>query len=506
VTKHLYAAFSAFGILAVCLALADAIRWSQAEYAVFNTIFPITLSLISIWFAFKIVQYDPNTIWTPAVLFLAHIAVFRGIGPLVYIFGNEVTQAQLWSGAWGITPEELLSTHLLNTVGAMAVVGGMLLYLTFSRLDRARLATATSAITVPQAVLFFMIPGIIIRYGVVIPATFGTGSLILIPGALIKLTFLIDLAFALLAFLAVTRKGQWQLIFWALFIPHYFTLFLEFQKSALVLGGLLPIIGAYTGSRSVTGLVRNVLILTVIYLGSQPVVHNAREEMNATTGEIFGASFSQRVDIATDMLFSDEGNLRDLVAEEEFQGGWSRLSYAANQAIAMRAYDAGGSAETIQDVWAVFVPRFLWPEKPTFTYLGRDFYYVITGNAESRTLVGSTVFADAYWNFGWLGVTGIALTVGLFFGFATKYTLRFIRRQEFIYLPAIMMAMDLAMRKLNGWVLTGFLGQLPFYFAFLAMVWVFTMLLKGPGARRAGPSAASTGAVASSARKEQVSA
>lgn len=346
--------------------------------------------------------------------------------------------------------------------------------LAFSKREGAGI-TLGSRISVAQAAMFLLVPGAVIRYGLVLPNTFGTEA-VLVSGSIRKLSVLVDLGFTLLAYLAVTRGRYWTVVFWALFIPHYFTVFLEFKKSALVLSALLPIIGAYIGSGNIRGLVRNLLLLAAIYLGSQPVVHHARAEMNVMTGDIFGASFSQRVDLATDLVFNNTSSAINVVAEEETQSAWLRLSYAANQAIAMRAYDNGNSANTITQIWQTFIPRALWPEKPTFTYLGRDFYYLITG-LDGRTLAGATVFADSYWNYGWWGVVLIGLLVGLFFGFASNLALRVVKQRNFIYLPVIMLSMDMAMRQINGFVLTGFFGQLPFYFAFLALVWSFSKVV-----------------------------
>jgi hypothetical protein len=477
-TKIFFHAVLAFFTLSVLIALARNLSWSEADYITLNASASVALTLGAIWFGVLIVIQDPRSIWTPALLFFGHVALFRGIGPLIYIFGNTATLEKITSGAWGITQAELLESHLLNAVGTCSILLGIFLLLLRKKPTQEQDTTSRSRISVAQAAWFFLIPGIIIRYGIIIPNTFTETKTLVIPGAVIKLSFLVDVGFSLLAMLAVQRGRAWLLLFWILFIPHYFTLFLEFKKSALVLGALLPIIGAYVASGNFRGLMRNMLVLVVIYLASQPVVHHGRSEMSALSGSVFGASFSQRVGITADLFLGDTTSVADIIGEEETQSGWLRLSYAANQAIAMRAYETSGPANTIRGVWQVFIPRFLWPEKPTFTYLGRDFYFVITGR-DSGTLVGSTIYADSYWNYGWPGVIAIGVTIGLFFGFATSLTLNFIRRQDFIYLPAIMMAMDMAMRQLNGWVLTGFFGQMPFYFGFLGLVWVFSKFING---------------------------
>lgn len=488
--RNLFHAFLAMSVLTVLVAYACSFTWSKISYDTINTVVPVSMIGISMWFGYKIVKQEPYAIWTPALLFLGHVALFRGIGPLVYVFSNAFTQEKIRYGPWSISDTELLDTHLLNGLGTSSILLGCLLFLVaFARPKSTALPTGPR-ISVMQAAVCFLVPGALIRYGVVIPNTFGITPAFLLPGFLLKLSFLVDIGFALLAFLAVRQGGAVKTIFWILFLPHYFTLFLEFKKSALMIGAILPIIGAYMGNRDIRRMALNLALLSVVYIGSQPIVHYARAEMNEISGSIFGASFSQRIEIASGMIFGTTGSIDDIIAEDEAQSGWLRLSYAANQAIAMRNYDIAGPTDTIKSVWQVFIPRFIWPEKPSFIYLGSDFYYVITGR-DTTVLVGSTIHADSYWNYGWWGVVFIGVAIGIFFGFASNLALIFLRRHEFIYLPAIMLSMDMAMRQLNGWVLTGFFGQLPFYFAFLAMIWILSQVITRLAKETAPPQSAS---------------
>jgi hypothetical protein len=73
--------------------------------------------------------------------------------------------------------------------------------------------------------------------------------------------------------------------------------------------------------------------------------------------------------------------------------------------------------ETMQNLTYAFIPRILWPEKPTVTR-GSWFTAYLGGSAseeESQTSTGIYSAAELYWNFGFAGVVlGMALLGGVF--------------------------------------------------------------------------------------------
>lgn len=466
--RRLFASLIVLALAALAANLVLASPVPDPAYQLLNAVVPLAIflgfGLMAVW----MVAGAPILIWTPLAMFFAHMAVFRGIGPLVYAFGSDATQDRIWTGAWGLTARELFATHALNLTGAAAVVAGLLVVLL--RHDDgprpvARPGPSPNGVAVAAIGLF--LAGAILRYGLIMPVTFGLLAFEL-PGVLRGLRLMLDIAFALIAYLAVTRGGRWTLLFWLAFPPHLFMLVLEFKKSAVALGLMLPVLGAYLGNGRLRWLLSGALLIGLLTVALHPVVKIARYEMTAMSGEVFGASLSQRVDILRGLVTGEAGAATGGAPVKEAQVGWIRLSYAAQQAIAIRSYDAGQPRDTFSTAWQVFIPRALWPAKPNFTALGDEFYRAITG--ASGALVGATVFADAYWNHGWAGVLAIGFLAGVFFGLASRFAVRVIEARDFLLLPAVFLAMDMALRELNGWVLTGLIGPLPFIFAYLIAV------------------------------------
>ncbi len=446
---------------------------SEAGLRLLNALVPLAISLGFGGLALWMVATSPLLIWTPMVMFFVNMAVFRGVGPLVYVYASQATQAKIWSGAWGLTASELFSTHVLNLVGAAAVVAGLLL-VSLSHEPRLRpLASRLHGAGVPTAAITLFLIGATVRYGIVLPAAFGASE-IHVPGFVRNLRLVLDLAFALFAYLAVKRGGRWALLFWLLFPPHFLSLVLEFKKSAVALGIMLPVLGVYLATGRLRGLILGAVSILLLTVSLHPVVKLARAEMTVRSGAVTGAPLGDRIDILHDLVFGNVAAAQAPATGQEAQVGWVRLSYAAQQAIAMRSYDAGQPRDTFSDAWQVFIPRFFWPQKPNFSNFSSEFYREITGNAGA--LAGATVFADAYWNFGWGGVVVIGLIAGLFFGLTSRFAMRVVHARDFVLLPAVFLAMDMALREMNGWILTGLFGPVPFLFAYVAI----TGLIRAP--------------------------
>jgi hypothetical protein len=68
----------------------------------------------------------------------------------------------------------------------------------------------------------------------------------------------------------------------------------------------------------------------------------------------------------------------------------------------------------------MLVPRVLYPDKPTSQGYTRSRWTVEIGIQNPRTLDTTAysipAYAEAYWNFGWLGVAGVPFLLGVFVG------------------------------------------------------------------------------------------
>jgi len=189
--------------------------------------------------------------------------------------------------------------------------------------------------------------------------------------------------------------------------------FIEFYKSAVVLAVLVPALGAYAGHKNLRKLAKWILFGALVYVIASPIVTYGRLTILYQTGTIHQATIGERIEILQED-FTNSASREFTVPNSAQQRGWSRLSYAGQQAYAMREHRKGNTFDSISDIWIVFVPRIIWPDKPRGIGPGKEFYQYATGLESNRSAV--TVYGDAYWNFGWLGLIMIGVSMGFVFG------------------------------------------------------------------------------------------
>jgi hypothetical protein len=139
------------------------------------------------------------------------------------------------------------------------------------------------------------------------------------------------------------------------------------------------------------------------------------------------------------------------------QGWWSRLNYANAQAFAIDAYEAGRPGDTFALAFWTFVPRFLYQQKPVMT-TGDKFNELVTENPDSKSAPG--MFAEGYWNAGWLGLFVVAVVMALCYWGWERYTRLFLGSRKLQYLPVMWMGLFPAIQQ-DSWFVPGTLGVVP---------------------------------------------
>ena len=439
-----------------------------------NVLGPVTLITSAVIVIFLGMRKCPTILWTPYVLYLANVAVFSGLGPLVYYFGNETTIAVLNHGPFALTTRELMLTNLLNAVGIASAATGFYLFsrAPFGRRGAKPLTGERMLHLSPSSIaVSFLVAGATLRFLVFLPAQFGQTG-VLLSGSLNNLQYLFDLGLAVTAYLAAKKGGRWTLIFWILLAAHLATVILEFRKTALIIAMLLPALGAYIGHRDRKRLFLWVIAIGIVYYTAQPFVQFGRYAIYDISGDINQATLGERLAITRE--YFEEGNTLAALESSAEQGGWARLANSGPQAYVMRERSRGYTNDTLSDIWSIFIPRIFWSDKPIFSP-GGDFYEYVTGRRGA--LVGITVYADAYWNLGWFGVVVISGFMGMMFSLMSRLTLHWLRTEQFVYLPAIMIAVNQAIDGPTKWVINGILGPLPIYFGYMVVIMLAKTLL-----------------------------
>lgn len=438
-----------------------------------NVVVPIYMLTVLPIIAYLLVRADPKMIWTPVVLFLTHTALFKGLGPLAIQFGNAATITYIDTGIWARSHAEQLQVNILNAVATSVIIVSACYVMRvrsvrqLAQQRQARSVRGERKALVTTA-LVFLVLGFINRYGIVLPYEWGLRNTPP-PGIASTLKNLIDLGIALIAYLSVRRGGSWTILFWIVFPVHILTLTLDFRKSVVMLAILLPAFTAYLAHGKPRRLMVWILSTLVIYTALTPVAAHGRAMIIAGGGDdVYNASLGERLEIVAD-VFSNPETLLVAANESARQSSWLRLDYSGPQAYVMREFDRGIVNPTLLDGLWRLVPRVIWPDKPTTSGPGRWFYQYVT-NSDLQARVGVTFYADAYWNGGWTAVVLICGAIGAFFGIATSLVMRWLRSNDFIMFPAILLIADFALRGLNGWVQNSF-ALIPYLLVYWLLVY-----------------------------------
>lgn len=461
-------------LLFTCVAFSP-VDWDFA--IAFNRTAPFYLIGIMVFALYRTIRAIPDSIWSPAAWLPIQTAIFFGFGPLVEVYGNFETQLRLTVHKIDITETELFRAHTLSVVGVFGVMLGFWLHTVLRERDWRRALDARTHPRLPvlstgTLALLFIAGGMVLRYAIIRPSQWGMID-ILIPGVFTTITSIVDVGFALAAYLATRGDKRMRWLLLLVWPAHLFLTSLSFAKSEFMLALLLPAIGAYIGHRKVRRLAAAVLTIAVIYSFSQDFSSFGRAIIHANSGTI---GYGDRVKIVG-RYFTEWSDSTLLDSSDHEEDWWMRLNHANVQAAGMRFYDAGMPGTSLGNAWTFFIPRAVWPSKPVYIGPGDAFREQVTGQSGGGFMALS-VYGDLYWEFGWLGVVLISPLVGWFFGMMTWRSIEVVAHRDFIYLPAVLIALQTTVLGLTRFLVNGIIAAIPMYFSYVLVVHLLSRFLK----------------------------
>jgi hypothetical protein len=137
----------------------------------------------------------------------------------------------------------------------------------------------------------------------------------------------------------------------------------------------------------------------------------------------------------------------------------------------------GRPGKSMVDIWAVMVPRVLWPQKPIVTRFGVELnaqYYYVPYQTHSQTSssVAPSYSGEAYWNYGPMGVVIVSILLGLAIGWLTRnWQLAMIGDDPAFFLIAFPVAIWASF--VESWVVATFFGEFIIFVVVLLLSRVF---------------------------------
>lgn len=355
----------------------------------------------------QLVRHSRFNLFRPLTAFLFSCALYHGMGPLLYTFGapEQIAATKILQSfdAQGLT--EVL---ILNQCCTLAV---LLAYLGYDRFLPQRQPLPETPVQAPMALLPFMIAlglwGIGVKFLVVLPWDLKLTDQA--PAGLLVGTQ--SLSYGTLFYLWYLRaQGRgakaWPLLLTLLEVAYGL---ISLSKMAL----LLPLIAALLGHQAACPLTprRWAFLglggLTLILL-LQPMNTFLRYKREVA-GPVALGDMVQVLGAVTDReaLMELVDMRRSGVQEDTF---WTRLGYVNVEAYVLARRAEGRGGDTYRYFKHLFIPRWVWPDKPVVNP-GLDFNKEWLGSDNSS--IGLTMFGEAYFNAGWLGVPLIGMVLAL---------------------------------------------------------------------------------------------
>ena len=392
------------------------------------------------------VRSRPVRLWTPFPWFLAAWAVYYGFGPLVYVYGTPESVAYM-DHLFPVDEKALLRTNVLNWVGLLAVIKGAML---MAKVGIHRFGA--HAIPCPQdarrvAVLFLAI-GLPVKYLLELPYALRLTDYVL-PGSIQYLGTFSGLAILPLSVAASERHRWAKIVLWSLVLAEIGVGLVMLAKLQVIKTMLLVLLGRFAVRPNFKALLATGLSVVVAYLiVLSPFVNFARVML----GRASARNVAEAIEAA--QVYGAEG--RETLAHilPGVQAWWTRLAYPNSQAFAITQYDGGKPGWTFAMAAYVFVPRFLYEDKPIMTP-GTEYTVLIKGTDTSSTGLG--IIGEAYWNGGWPLVLATGFFVAALFSWLGGMSSRAVISRRWLYTPLIYQTIFLALRP-DDWFVPAYLG------------------------------------------------
>ncbi len=444
-------------ILLTLLALAGPVlEWSEG-LEIANAFVPVALIALCAGAMMSMLKRDPVMVASPLPWFFFACAFYYGLGALAQVWGSARTITHI-NAFYNVDEWMLLRTHQLNVVSILVVCVAYRAGLALFPLRPSGAEPIFDEARLDRFIMFCLIVGGVMRYLIVRIA--GVHWLPSFIDSLGNLTFV---ALILMTASVFNGRRKWLRLWLLLMGWELFLALIVFGKLDALFLFINVFIGYFLVRPRLRWLVAALVLGIALYWVLTPMTTYGRQQLR---GEVVTVSKQVRAVLSYWSHFNK-------VEGEHGQSWWSRLCYSNAQAFCLDSYDRGQPGETFSVAAYALVPRFLYPSKPNIT-LGPAFTEAVTGRADNNTSPG--FFAEAYWNGGWLWVTGACAYAGLLFVWLAHILKRCFNDRDFRWMPVVVQGFFIGLRP-DGWFAATFVNSIPIA---LSQVLLLYLIFKSP--------------------------
>lgn len=440
----------------------------QGDWGV-SLMIQVVIILAMLWGAYTSFKISSILFFLPAFGVFVSGTIFFGIGPLRILLYPEVI-----TPTFGLS--QLLWVQMQNVVGILCIMVGLYIGLhlpqpqrvsyfrsLISRREWLKYSTIRNLMNHNQTICLVLIRTYWILYSIWFLSMLG------------KLVFDVDVISRLPEWLAILfRTKGLTILLGTILAFHYNRLSLWIPLSILIavssIDGLLTlmsgnfyspfltfIFGYFIYSGKIKTIVVGFLVFFTAYQFTAPYFKEGRNQvwysMNKDAAQYWADLYKNGIP------FYDEKTSDPLL----------RFDHSSIQFELGRLYDHGYPGGTYEHAYWVFLPRFLFPNKPPIDFAA-DVTHAVFGHRSSST--ASTVFGEAYWNGGWLYLIFTSLAIGFFFYVASLISILLLMERNAIAMIIAFYANSLG-GQLPNLFTAGFLSPLITFLALTGTYFIF---------------------------------
>jgi hypothetical protein len=196
---------------------------------------------------------------------------------------------------------------------------------------------------------------------------------------------------------------------------------LTMSKLAVISNLMALAVGIWMDRRTLRSIAIGLAALLFLYVVTDKLVTNGRN--NQSYDAVVNSPFV-RFNILLEALAGDGSASLGRASGGHEPGSdqetLSRFVTTDIQAYLMDQYDSGQPGDSLRDAWVALVPRLLWPGKPVVTRFGAELHAQFWSTPNPTSALAPTYSAEAYWNYGPIGVIVFSMMIGAEIGFFTR--------------------------------------------------------------------------------------
>lgn len=406
--------------------------------------------------------------FAPIAWFILGAGVYFGLG--VVVSGVAPAPESLHYGSSSVLLSDLLRINLLNSTSvALVLITAVPLAYRVTRprvLDQGgpqqtdhlllRLFPALTMLALGSVGLQFMF--------------FPLAENLLVRTALSYLQIVVPFCLLTLGMIWTKLESKWRAVGALVSALAFAVSLLTMSKLAIVCSVVPLVVGSWVYRRSMRSISAGLIVMAVVYGYGGALANAGRSHSNYDS---LANSPLTRVAILADSVAGGDDTLAHISGPEPdliLPTTVLRFSVADVQAYLMTQYDNHQPGASLDDAWVAAVPRLLWPDKPVVTRFGPELYEQMSGNAGSA--MAPTYAAEAYWNYGALGVIAVSILIGLEIGWLTqRWHIAADGLDPAFFVVAFPTALSAS--YVESWIAANYIGG----FLTIVMLWAFTKLV-----------------------------